>query len=399
MRPLKDQIVPIERLTYEPQHHFFGYYDIQPFSRDLRYHLCHRVGFMNRMQSENDAAELGMIRLYDNAYIPLAETTAWNFQQGSLFQWHPAFPNDKVLYNVNAHGEYKTVIRDVWTGETKLLPMSLATVDPNGRFGLAINFSRIYWFREGYGYAGVTDPFANDMHPKDDGVWRVDFETGEAKLILSLDEMYRMSAEVMKPEELDWKYLINHINLNTDGTRFLALFRGKPADSRPMTSWRTYTITCGSDGSDPYLLLKDVSSHLHWRDPDNVMIYAKDWDGGKFAMYLFRDKTHERFKYDPKDTMPGDGHCSFSPDRKYILNDSYPVDGYRKLFLYDIAAERTILLAQIATQPHATLPHIDMRCDLHPRWSADGSMISFDSVHEGHRHIYRIRMEDLKGVL
>ncbi len=395
MRPLMDQLVPIERLTREPAHYFYGYYDNQPFSDDLEYHLAHRVGFMNHMQSAYDVAELGMIRLRDNTFIPLAETLAWNFQQGSMFQWRNGH-KDEVIYNSMSWGTYCSIIQNVKTGAKRLIPMPVATVTADGKHALSINFPRIYWFRAGYGYAGLEDPWKNELHPKDDGVYYVDLDTGESKLILSLDDMYEISKPYMTNDDMryKWKYLVNHINLNTDGTRFIALFRGR--EDKPLSSWRTFTITANIDGSEPYVLQDDVASHLHWRDPEHVMIYANTFGDHVWGCYLFKDKTHEVLKYDPKNEMPDDGHCSFSPDRKYILNDTYPDDeGYRKLFLYDIEKEKAYLLARILTIPHTELADIDMRCDLHPRWSRDGSMISFDSVHEGHRHIYRIRMEDV----
>jgi dipeptidyl aminopeptidase/acylaminoacyl peptidase len=37
----------------------------------------------------------------------------------------------------------------------------------------------------------------------------------------------------------------------------------------------------------------------------------------------------------------------------------------------------------------------DIRCDLHPRWSPDGSTVSFDSVHEGDRQIYLVDVSDI----
>lgn len=396
MRPLRNQLVPIERLTREPDHFFYGYYDNQPFSADMEYHLAHRVSFMNHMQTAADVAQLGLIRLRDNAFLPLSETQAWNFQQGSMFQWNPAHPNDEVIYNVCYGETIKSVIQNVHTGKKQILPMPVATVSPDGSFALSINFPRIYWFRAGYGYVCVEDAWKNELHPKDDGVWRMDLKTGETKLILSLDEMYELAKPYFTSEDerFSWKYLVNHININTDGTRFLVLFRGR--EDRPLSKWRTYTITANTGGSEPYLLLDDVSSHLHWRDPSHVMIYAKTYREHVWGCYLFTDRTHDSFKYDPRDTMPGDGHCNFSPDRRWILNDTYPDrEGYRSLYLYDIAKEKTILLAKIATIPHEELANIDMRCDLHPRWSRDGSQISFDSVHEGHRHIYRIRLDDL----
>jgi hypothetical protein len=395
VRPIKNQSVPIERLTREPMHYFFGYYDIQPFSQSLDYHLCNEVPFCNRMQSEHDIARLGMIRLYDNQFIPFAETTAWNFQQGCMLQWNPAKPNDEVIYNVCLDQKYKAVIQNVHTGLRHILPRPVATVDPLGRYALSINFSRVYWFRKGYGYGELPDPFENELHPSEDGVFLMNLQTGENKLILSIDELYHAAAEYFTGEEErnTWKFAINHITFNTDGTRFVALLRGR--GNKPGSNWRTYTFTANTDGSESYLLLDEMASHYHWRDPNHIMFYAKNFKEHKWGLYLFRDKTHEFIKYDPYDTMPTDGHCNFSPDRKYILNDTYPIDGYRRLFLYDIDQDKTILLANILSVPTQELPHTDIRCDLHPRWSADGSMISFDSVHEGHRHVYLIRTEDI----
>lgn len=395
MRPLKEQLVPIERLTREPYHWFYGYYDNQPFSDDLQYHLCHRIPFMNHMPMAGEVAELGMIRLRDNAFIPLSETLAWNFQQGSMYQWRPGH-TDEVIYNVCYGGIYRSVIQNVKTGKKRIIPMPVATVSLDGKCALSINFSRIFWFRAGYGYAQIKDPWENELHPKDDGVYCIDLDTGDCRLILSLDDMYKISKPYMETEDelYRWKYLVNHINLNTDASRFLVLFRGR--EDKPLSKWRTFTITANVDGSEPYLLLERLASHLHWRDPKNVMIYANTYKENKWGCYLFRDKTHEVMKYDPHDEMPGDGHCSFSPDRKYILNDTYPdKEGYRSLFIYDIEKEKSHLISRIATIPHQELADIDMRCDLHPRWSRDGSMISFDSVHEGHRHIYRIRVDEI----
>lgn len=394
LKPIRYQSVPIERLTREPGQYFYGYYDNQPFSADGRYHLAHKVPFMNRMQTGTDMAELGMIRLSDCAWIPVGETYAWNFQQGSMFQWR-AGHSDEVVYNVLYTDAYRAVVANVVTGERRTLPRALANISSDGRWGLAVNFPRIFWFRPGYGYAGLPDPFEREKHPADDGVYLVDMDTGEDKLVISLDTLYHIAEPYFaSEEEKNYKFVVNHINFNTDGSRFLMLFRGKKDG---VSGWRTYTITANRDGSDPYLLLEDFSSHYHWYDADHVAIYSKTFQKHEFGLWMYTDRTHEAKRLDPRGTMPTDGHLSFSPDRRFMMNDTYPQDGYRNLFLYDMERDKTVHLAALAVNPSVSeMANGDMRCDLHPRWNRDGSMISLDSIHEGHRHIYLIDVNDVK---
>lgn len=401
-KPIIEQYVPIERITRDDKHNFFGYYDIQPFSSDNAYHLCHRIDFEDRMQSENDVAEIGMIRLYDNTFIPLAKTYAWNWQQGSLLQWHPAYPDSKILYN-SVFGDsdlclsFRGVIKDIHTGEEKILPMPINNVSPDGKFALSLNFARVYWLRPGYGYAGIPDKWENDAHPKDDGVWRIDLETGACKLIVSTDELFKLCEPNMSAEERNMKYVVNHINMNTDGTRFLMLFRGR-SNSGVNTVYRTDTVTIGCDGSDPYLLLNNSGSHLHWRDRDNVLIWSDPKECGARDFYILKDKTKEYTPFGSAETVGRNGHVSYSPNRRYVLNDTYPDrHGYITLSVFDTVTEEKIPLIKLASKSLNRFPCEDVRCDLHPRWSKDGSMISFDSIHEGHRHIYVIRTEDIKG--
>ena len=85
--------------------------------------------------------------------------------------------------------------------------------------------------------------------------------------------------------------------------------------------------------------------------------------------------------------LPSDGHCSFSPDRKLLLTDSYPDrNDQRELVVYDAQKDARYSLGKFYSPPllHPT------RCDLHPRWSQDGRRISVDSFHEQFRGTYVI---------
>lgn len=43
-----------------------------------------------------------------------------------------------------------------------------------GKLGLGLNFARIAGTRPGYGYAGLPDPFQDELHPARDGVYGID---------------------------------------------------------------------------------------------------------------------------------------------------------------------------------------------------------------------------------
>ena len=69
-----------------------------------------------------------------------------------------------------------------------------------------------------------------------------------------------------------------------------------------------------------------------------------------------------------------------------MLYDSYPdKENYRHLYLYNLKLKKGIELGRYYSFPHISG---DIRCDLHPRWNRSGTAISFDSIHEGQRHIY-----------
>jgi hypothetical protein len=257
------------RLSKSKEHCFFGYYDVPAFSQDDTYHLCHKVSFWDRIPEADDLAVIGVIDMKSQIFIELGETSAWNFQQGSMLQWHPSDPN-KIIYNSRQKESYHGIIQDIRTGTKKILNLPVANVDPTGRFALSVNFNRMYDFRPGYGYAGVADKYKDVMAPKDDGIFLIDLDTGKAKLILSLYNILELTKSTLPYKNA--KLMVNHITFNTDGSRFVFLARYFPEAGR---RWGTATITVNTDGSDPYVLHGyDMASHYWWKDKDHLMIYA-----------------------------------------------------------------------------------------------------------------------------
>lgn len=379
MPSVQIQKAPVERLTQGNGHYFFGYYDMAAFDINGKYHLYHKVDFMDRLPTAKDVAELGMIEIASRRSIRIAETTAWNFQQGAMFQWNPARPDQEVVYNVRDGNSYRAIIHDVKTSRERRLEMPVAAIDSRGRYALSINFSRVFDFRPGYGYAGMADINRNCKSPEDDGIFLIDMTTGKGRLIMSLQKINELlwdTRSIVKNGRL----VINHISFNTDGSRLIAFVRNIPVPGKP---WGTALITADADGANVYVLSDyRMSSHYHWRDETHLLIYAEHRQDNQ--LYLLRDKSQDCEIVD-REFFRADGHCSYSPDRKRILYDSYPQSNYRHLYVYDLEGHTGADLASFYSDPVSTG---DIRCDLHPRWHPDGRMVSFDSTHERRRHIY-----------
>jgi len=381
----------VRRLSPPTGDYFFGYYDLPAFSASGKLHLAHRADFIHRLQTGSDSVELGLIETNTGVYHALERTCAWNFQQGAMLQWNPRDPEHEIIYNTVLDGEYAGVVMDIRTGRKRYLEKPVANVSRDGKWGLSVNFSRLYHFRPGYGYAALPDPFFHENHAREDGIHLIDMETGKAKLIISMEEIWDFSGKWFGS---DRKMNINHITFNPDASRFLFLARNFRVDERPH---RTALITANRDGSGMFLLSDyGVISHYHWRDPEHLLLYA---DGkelacreGEYNNYIIRDLCWEGELLHPT-LFRNDNHMSYSPDLRYILWDSYP-DRQRmqQLNIFDTETGENTFLGKFYSME---FPEIDIRCDLHPRWDRTGTRISFDSTHEGRRGIYLI--EDLPG--
>lgn len=166
----KQEIMPSVRISEGEGHFFYGYYDNPAFSGNDRFHLAHRVAFCDRVQQSGDAAEIGVIDIDSRKFTKLGETTAWNFQQGSMLQWHLAAPNEEVIFNTTVEGEHRGAVMHIRTGAVRYLDRPVANVDPAGNLALSINFGRLFDFRKGYGYADVADVYRDRLFPSDDGI-------------------------------------------------------------------------------------------------------------------------------------------------------------------------------------------------------------------------------------
>lgn len=388
MSGIKEAIVDWRVISPEKDQCFFGYYDLNAYDSTGNVHLCNRAPFIDRIPTCEDILELGYIK--DNHFTKFAETTAWNFQQGALLQFKGG-SDDTVFYNVRRGDGFSTVMHNLTTGEKVFSEKAAACISPNGRYGLAINFSRIFDFRPGYGYHGVEDPFKNDYRPQEDGIFLVDFLAGTTKLIISYDDIYRQfPSEVTEKKKL----MVNHITFNEGSDRFLFLLRNFPEPGE--RGWGTTLITSDLEGNMNLVFENKFVSHYAWKNSDQIVAFCTPDDHpGLFLIDDITNHVTELKHPNPGGRFGGDIHCIYSPDKRYILGDAYPdqADGFRPLFLYDTKTDEVVKLLKSESLMDANW---DIRCDLHARFNRQGNKVSFDSVHTGKRQICEL---DLSGII
>lgn len=378
--------LPARAVTRGPKHHWFGYYDKCPWDATGRYLLATGSDFCDRQPNADDRITVGMVDLQDgDRYVPLDTTAAWSWQQGTMLQWLGSAPDREVVYNTLADGQPASVVRDVHTGKTRMLSLPVYALSADGTQAVTLDFARLHRLRPGYGYASYPERFAADPAPEQLGVWHVDVATGKHRQVVSLARLAAHRPDARFAGAHHW---VNHLQFNPGGTRFVFLHRWRVGD-RP---WSTRVYTAKPDGTDLRLHLDTgYASHFDWRDDRTLLLWAKHPTAGN--KFLLIDVTTDELTVTADGVLTQDGHCSYSPDRKWVLNDTYPdKNRLQWLMLYNPTTNRRYDLNQFHSPPQFTGP---TRCDLHPRWNRDGTQVCFDGCHDPQRQVYVVDVRDV----
>jgi len=380
--------VPVRAITHGPKFHWFGYYDKFEFDPTNRYVLSNEVDFEHRTPTAGDVINVGMVDLHDNdKWIELGQSNAWGWQQGCMLQWRPGTASE-VVWNDREGDRFVCRVLDVGTRKQRTLPSPIYTLSPDGSFALSADFARIQRMRPGYGYVGLPDPYADEIAPRESGVFSVNMNTGERKLILSLDDISKIP---FQGESIaDHWHWFNHLLINPDGTRFVALNRFRPRDPKTGEpqgkTWKTRMVTGNVDGTDISILkLSGLISHFVWKDAESLCMWTQP-EGAPKGFYVVNSRT-SACQLIGGVKMPVDGHNTYVPQHPgWILCDAYPNKKREQVpYLYHEPTDQRIDLGAFYSPP----PYQgEWRCDTHPRASRDGRSVVIDSPHGHGRQLY-----------
>ncbi|MEX2172527.1 MAG: hypothetical protein WD851_24610 [Pirellulales bacterium] len=375
-------------ITRGPKHHWFGYYDKFEFDPSDRYVLGMEVDFEHRSPRTDDEIRVGMVDLADgDRWIDLGSTTAWCWQQGCMLQWLPGSAS-KIIWNDREDGRYVARILDVTTGKQRTVPHPVYTVSGDGKVGLTPDFRRIADVRPGYGYVGLPDPYAHDLAPKESGIIRVDLESGQGEMILSIADIVAMGTIPKAAPGI--KHHAYHLLFNPDSSRFVFLHRW----NYPNGTRLSRMITANPDGSDVRILDDNgLTSHFIWRDERHILAWSDQPSHGP-RLYMFEDGS-DKIEAVAEDAIRHDGHCNYLPGGEWILDDTYPdAERNQEVFLYHPETKRRVTLGRFHSPAEYTG---EWRCDTHPRVSRSGRMLAIDSPYQDEGR--QLHLMDLSGVI
>jgi hypothetical protein len=367
----------IRRLTAPPNHHFFGYYGMCPWNASGSQMVGLETTFHHRLPNEDEPATVGVIDPESGRFTPIAQTLAWNLQQGALLHWNPLQQETEVVFNDRDGREMKAAIVDVRTGRKRFLPRQISGIGVSGRYALSLSYGRVGRLRKVVGYAGAEDPNPDAPHPDNDGIFLMDLATGEAKLIVSIGEVFRRSVAAY-PVLAQRHLWLDHTVFNDSVTRFLFLARSW--DDRQRLDSAMFTANL--DGSE----LRQVTpwgsgvSHFDWRtDRQIAATYTLPDKPGMMRHVLFTDGEQDHRALG-SGLLDFDGHCTFTRDGRWMATDRKDIpELLQTLWLYEVDSGE---LVAVTGRPMKEKIFIsgDTRCDFHPRWNRTSDRICFDAI-------------------
>lgn len=363
--------------------YYYGYYDKSPWDVADRYMICIQVKQAYKSVAPKDPGIVGVIDTQNGNFIKIGVTHSWNVQQGCMAQWMGPDYSSRILYNDFRDGHYCAVIYNfVEHREEKVLPMAAYDVARDGSYILSLDFSRLHRMRPGYGYSNLPDKTKGELCPDKGCIWKIDIIDGNVTELFKYTDLASF-----EPDEsmVGAEHKVNHLMISPNCKRIMMLHRWFQKGRK-----HTRLVTVNIDKSEMYNLSDDVFvSHCFWKNDNEILSFLRKKNTGNHY-YLMKDKTQEYKLLWPE--LRTDGHCSYSPDGRYVITDTYP--NRKRLASVFLCTEEDNCSRRIARVSAPFRYDNDCRCDLHPRWNHKGDTICIDSVHEGKRGLYTIPIRE-----
>ncbi|WP_084884028.1 glycosyl transferase [Vibrio sp. qd031] len=359
---------------------FFGYFDKSPVNKD-GYSLVHKTrARTDRLPNANESIVLAVIAANGQTHFEV-KTNTYNWQQGSRAHW---LDNEHFIFNDYDESNTRYISRVYSIASKQEIRRFDHPVQDSFQesYFLSLNYRRLMAMRPDYGYRNLPALTPEEMQEtSNDGIWKVQIESGQSKLLLSIDDVKAIDSD---PSFDSATHKINHISISPTGKQFIFLhryFTGQRRVDRLMLST--------ADGQSVKTLASfGMVSHCFWADESTILGYLRG-PGGKDAYWLIDVETGSITHY-ANGALDGygDGHPHVVGD--WFITDTYPDKARMQKLL--LCNWKTSEIKPIGEFFHGFNYNGETRCDLHPRMSPDGKCVYFDSVYTGKRQLFKVSL-------
>lgn len=409
----------VERLTSGPSHHLFGYIGQSltvPWNASGRYVVALRTDFHDRLPGADDAADVVLVDTQNkNKTIALDQTHGWNLQQGSMLYWNPMQPDSQFFFNDRdpEDGRVFTVLYDIKQRqrlkEYRFEGGSIGNsgVAPKGGFFAAINYGRLARLRPVTGYAGAMDETDGFLAPDNDGIFIINVQSEEVRLIVSFNELLGLLQSApawdlvgkrwtpTQPSERSTESLdlskaslyINHTLISRDNEWIYFFVRGR-VGTRSL--WLNAPCTIKTDGSELTLHTTSIGGHPEWAE-GSLMIGALD---GQQVVYdvAQQEIISARTLGNPTIFPDPEGDVSLSPDGRWFVNGYSSED--RQSISYVVMDLSDGKYARSDPFDRGPFTKGNLRTDPSPRWNRESNGLLVPGwTKEGTRQLHVIHVE------
>ncbi len=383
-----------EQITHGPNHHFFGYIGhvrTIPWNGTNRYILALRTDFQDRMPEPAEPADIVLIDTQNDFSIEkIEESRAWNFQQGTMFYWNPTSPETQFFFNDRDPETHRvfTVLFDIETRERireyrfEDSPVANGGVMQGGGSFAAINYGRLARLRRVTGYQGAYDWTAGVAHPEDDGIFKVNIETGERTLIVSYAQMASVLREAEFPLD-DQNLFVNHTLWSRGDARMYTFARANWNERGVRIN---VPLSFRADGSELTAHSQHMGGHPEWLDDRHIIGSLR----GEQALY---DVVAQRVteSWGDRAIFPNpEGDIALSPDGDWFVNGA----DRRGRNIYTVLHRPTQRHTIIKATSVEGWSSGDLRIDGSPAWNRTSDVILIPGLaDDGTRQLFLLYVE------
>lgn len=359
---------------------FFGYYDKTP-ANNKGLVLTH---LSDKNTTEHPSSKQTIeVALYSPGLVKKlwsARTAAYTWQQGARLHW---LDDEYFIYN-DFDAERSRYVSKVVNAATlkQERVFDLPVQDSAGKnYFLSLNYQRLMALRPDYGYRNIVNTDNFDLKRLDnDGIWKVDYLTGDFKLLISLEDIVSFEP---KPDFDEAIHKVNHIMISPLGDQFIFMHRYFIGRRRFDRLLLANAIT----GRLSELSAYEMVSHCCWVDNETILGYMRG-PNLKDCYWLLNTQNKQFKELDVLEGL-GDGHPHVNGD--WFITDTYPDKArMQQLNLVNWKNNEVKFLGEFF---HGFQYNGECRCDLHPRLSPCGKKVYFDSVYSGKRKLYEMEID------